>query len=411
MAVNIQYEDPIGRLFEKLPGILLEKRRTDIAAREAEDLRAHREAIVGIDRQEAIDVKAHRESEQERLRQEATDLALFRKNSLELEAHKEMMDLVETMAPEAQLAVIKNQFATNPQYMSGGQTVINSLTTQVSNIQSDRTNFAKGNSQLQNKNISGAANTLKDIKDPTLASNLSTAINAARKTQYEVSRPELSRGQQVAKMKLDLISERLELELDAREYNISGLLIDPYSEVAQSIAELRAQYKTAYDEFTASLTAPPVTPPVVTQTTGGVPPPVVVTPTITPPVTPPVITPTRQYSFMVTSGKTGGVLGDYSIEIIGPAGNSMVVEARFVDKILEGKADRKNYLGRMKNLFGVDKADATKLLSKAYSSRKGEVGELQGGIISARSASVVVGSDLTPEDEEALNDVLQQYVE
>ena len=157
MAVNIQYEDPIGRLIESLPGILLEKRRTDIAAQEAEDLRAHREAIVGIDRQEAIDVTAHRESEQERLRQQEINLVAHRQESVKFEAHKELMDLLEDMAPASQLAIIKHQLLANPQYMAGGQIVADELTKQVGIIQQDRTNFARVNSLIQSNDLSGAA--------------------------------------------------------------------------------------------------------------------------------------------------------------------------------------------------------------------------------------------------------------
>jgi len=387
MAVNIQYEDPIGKLIESLPGILLEKKRIDIAAQEAEDLRDYRGA------------------EQERLRQEASDLAAYREDSIELEEHKEMMDMVEGLVPAQRLQVLQHMFAQNPDYMPNGQALIAGLRIQVKNEALDKTNFAKANSQLQNKNISGAATTLEDIKDPNLASNLSTAINTARKIQWEVSRPELSREQQVLKLELELINERLKLELDAREYNVSGLLIDPYSEVAQTIAELRAKSKAAFDKFEASLAGTPVTPPAggVTPPAGGVTPSAGV-------VTPPVITPTRQYSFRVTSSKLLGVGGDYGIEIIDPAGNSMEVKARFVDRILEGKKDVKNYIGRMKNLFGVDKAEATKLLSKAYASRLGEVGELQGGTISVRTVGAV-DSGLSLEDKEALDAVLQEYSE
>jgi hypothetical protein len=385
MAVNIQYEDPIGKLIESLPGILLEKKRIDIAAQEAEDLRDYRGA------------------EQERLRQEASDLAAYREDSIELEEHKEMMDMAEGLVPEQRLQVLQHMFAQNPDYMPNGQALIDGLTIQVNNIALDRTNFAKANSQLQNKNISGAATTLLDIKDPNLASNLSTAINTARKTQWEVSRPELSREQQVLKLELELINERLELELDAREYNVSGLLIDPYGEVAQTIAGLRAKSKTAFDKFEASLAGTPVTPPAGRVTPPGR----VVTPGGV--VTPPVITPTtRQYSFRVTSSKLLGVGGDYGIEIIDPAGNSIEVEAAKADRVIKkGKrVDRDNYLGRMKTLFGVDEAEAIKLLSKAYASRKGEVGELQGGTISVR-----VDSGLSSEDEEALDAVLQEYSE
>jgi len=113
MAVNIQYEDPIGKLIESLPGILLEKKRIDIATQEAEDLRDYRgaeqerlwqEAMDVKDyrgaeqerlKQEAIDLKVHREAEQERLRQEASNLAAYREDSIELEEHKEMMDMAE----------------------------------------------------------------------------------------------------------------------------------------------------------------------------------------------------------------------------------------------------------------------------------------------------------------------------
>jgi len=389
MAVNIQYEDPIGKLIESLPGILLEKKRVDIAAQEAEDLRDYRGA------------------EQERLRQEASDLAAYREDSIELEEHKEMMDMVEGLVPAQRLQVLQHMFAQNPDYMPNGQALIAGLRIQVNNEALDRTNFAKANSQLQNKNISGAATTLLDIKDPNLASNLSTAINTARKTQWEVSRPELSREQQVLKLELELINERLKLELDAREYNVSGLLIDPYGEVAQTIAGLRAKSKTAFDKFEASLAGTPVTPPAGRVTPPGR----VVTPGGV--VTPPVITPTtRQYSFRVTSSKLLGVGGDYGIEIIDPAGNSIEVEAAKADRVIKkGKrVDRDNYLGRMKTLFGVDEGEAIKLLSKAYASRLGEVGELQGGTISVRTVGAV-DSGLSLEDEEALDAVLQEYSE
>ena len=389
MAVNIQYEDPIGKLIESLPGILLEKKRVDIAAQEAEDLRDYRGA------------------EQERLRQEASDLAAYREDSIEFEEHKEMMDMVEGLVPAQRLQVLQHMFAQNPDYMPNGQALIAGLRIQVNNEALDRTNFAKANSQLQNKNISGAATTLKDIKDPNLASNLSTAINTARKTQWEVSRPELSREQQVLKLELELINERLKLELDAREYNVSGLLIDPYGEVAQTIAGLRAKSKTAFDKFEASLAGTPVTPPAGRVTPPGR----VVTPGGV--VTPPVITPTtRQYSFRVTSSKLLGVGGDYGIEIIDPAGNSIEVEAAKADRVIKkGKrVDRDNYLGRMKTLFGVDEGEAIKLLSKAYASRLGEVGELQGGTISVRTVGAV-DSGLSLEDEEALDAVLQEYSE
>ena len=395
-------EDPIAKLIANLPGYALESRRADIAEQEAEDLRAHREAIVGIDRQEAIDVKAHRESEQERLRQQEINLVAHRKESIKFESHKELMDLLEDMAPASQLAIIKHQLRANPQYMAGGQIVADELTKQVGIIEKDRTNFARANSLIQSRDLSGAAEVIKNIKNPDYVATASNYLNDARKTQWEVSRAELSREQQVAKMKLDLISQRLELELGARKYSsVTGLWIDPHGESAKSIAEYRAQYKTAFDEFKALLTGTPVTPPA-----GGVPPPAgVVTPGGV--VTPPVIIPTtRQYSFRVTSSKLLGIGGDYSIEIIDPAGNSMEVKARFVDRILEGKKDVKNYIGRMKNLFGVDKAEATKLLSKAYASRLGEVGELQGGTISVR-----VDSGLSLEDKEALDAVLQEYSE
>ena len=394
MAVNIQYEDPIGKLIESLPGILLEKKRVDIAAQEAEDL------------------KDYRESEQERLRQQEINLVAHRQESAKLEAHKEMMDLVETMAPAAQLAIIKHQLLANPQYMAGGQVVANELTKQVGIIEQDRTNFAQANGLIQSGDLSGAAEVIKKIKNPDYVATASNYLNDARKSQWEVSRPVLSREIQEAKMKLDLISQRLELELDAREYSsTTGLWIDPHGESAKTIAEYRAQYKTAYDELTALLAGTPVTPPAggVPPPGGGVPPP---GGGVTPPggvVTPPVITPiTRQYSFRVTSGKTFGVLGGHSIEILGPAGNSIEVEAAKADRVIKkGKrADRDNYLGRMKTLFGVDEAEAIKLLSKAYASRKGEVGELQGGTISVR-----VDSGLSSEDEEALDAVLQEYSE
>jgi len=397
MAVNIQYEDPIGKLIESLPGILLEKKRIDIAAQEAEDLRDYRGA------------------EQERLRQEASDLAAYREDSIELEEHKEMMDMVEGLVPAQRLQVLQHMFAQNPDYMPNGQALIAGLRIQVNNEALDRTNFAKANSQLQNKNISGAATTLKDIKDPNLASNLSTAINTARKIQWEVSMPVLSREIQVAKMKLDSINERLKLELDARKYSsVTGNWVDPHGESAKTIAGLRAQSNTAYGELKALLAGTPVTPPA-----GGVPPPGgVVTPpagVVTPGgvVTPPVITPTtRQYSFRVTSGKALGFLGDYGIEIIDPAGNSIEVEATKANNIVQ-KGKRKdfdNYLGRMKTLFGVDEGEAIKLLSKAYASRLGEVGELQGGTISVRTVGAV-DSGLSSADEEALNAVLQEYSE
>jgi hypothetical protein len=404
MAVNIQYEDPIGKLIESLPGILLEKKRVDIAAQEAEDLRDYRGAEQERLWQEAMDVKDYRESEQERLRQQEINLVAHRQESAKLEAHKEMMDLVETMAPAAQLAIIKYQLLANPQYMAGGQVVANELTKQVGIIEQDRTNFAKANGLIQSGDLSGAAEVIKNIKNPDYVATASNYLNDARKSQWEVSRPELSKEQQMAKMKLDSINERLELELDAREYSsVTGEWVDPHGESAKTIAGLRAQSNTAYNEFTALLAGTPVTP-----SAGGVTPPAgVVTPGGV--VTPPVITPiTRQYSFRVTSGKTFGVLGGHSIEILGPAGNSIEVEAAKADRVIKkGKrADRDNYLGRMKTLFGVDEAEAIKLLSKAYASRKGEVGELQGGTISVR-----VDSGLSSEDEEALDAVLQEYSE
>ena len=95
MAVNIQYEDPIAKFLASLPGILLEKKRIDIAAQEAEDLRDYRGAEQERLKQEAIDLKVHREAEQERLRQEASNLAAYREDSIELEEHKEMMDMAE----------------------------------------------------------------------------------------------------------------------------------------------------------------------------------------------------------------------------------------------------------------------------------------------------------------------------